>query len=47
MVEDAEPVEERFSFLDEIFKGEFTNALLAAKHIYEENNLLSLLKRAS
>lgn len=29
------------SFLDENFKGEFTNALLAANCIYEEQNLLT------
>ncbi|XP_070171198.1 uncharacterized protein [Polyergus mexicanus] len=30
------------SFLDENFKGEFTNALLAANCIYEEQNLLTI-----
>ena len=32
-------IEER-SFLNENFKGEFTNAFFAAKSIYEERNLL-------
>jgi len=48
MEKDAEPstsqelsdIEER-SFLNENFKGEFTNALLVAKSIYEEQNLLT------
>ncbi|XP_011702627.1 PREDICTED: uncharacterized protein LOC105458780 [Wasmannia auropunctata] len=48
MEEDAGPstsqelsdIEER-SFLNENFKGEFTNALLIAKSIYEERNLLT------
>lgn len=29
------------SLLDDVFKGEFTNALLAANAIYEEQNLLT------
>lgn len=38
--EELSEIEER-SFLNEHFKGEFTNALLAAKSIYEEQNLLT------
>lgn len=37
---DMEDLGER-SFLDEIFKGEFTNALLVAESIYKERNLLT------
>lgn len=46
MEEDAGPLtsqkfDVKTSFLDEIFKEEFTNVLLAAKCIYEEQNLLA------